>query len=133
MSFALLILVFCRFFFCVSRMLCADFVRVSFCLYYTHQGTMRQDREVCCDSGLSRLAIVARPSRGSGLCAGSGGPCSERRLGTAAVRFRRVGPAHCAGTFRVGPALSIGAFLACNRRACRRASRAAFRAAVMSI
>jgi hypothetical protein len=35
----------------------------------------------CCDSGLSRLAIVARPSRGSGLCAGSGGPCSERRLG----------------------------------------------------
>jgi hypothetical protein len=89
MSFASLILVlFCRFFyFCVSRLLCADFVRISFCLYFTHQGTMRQDREVCCDSGLSRLAIVARPSRGSGLCAGSGGPCSERRLGAVAVGF----------------------------------------------
>jgi hypothetical protein len=68
-------------FFCVSRLLCVGFVRVSFCQCFTHQGTMRRDREVCCDSGLSRRATVARPSRGSGLCAGSGGPCSERRLG----------------------------------------------------
>jgi hypothetical protein len=36
--------------------------------------------------------------------------CSERRLGAVAVRFRRVEPALCAGAFRVGPALSIGAF-----------------------
>jgi hypothetical protein len=38
------------------------------------------------------------------------GPVQNGVLGAAAVRFLRVGPAHCAGAFRVGPALSIGAF-----------------------
>jgi hypothetical protein len=61
---------------------------------------------VCCDSGLSRLTIVARPSRGSELCAGSGGPYSERRLGAAALWFLRVGPALSTGAFsRLEPAL----------------------------
>jgi hypothetical protein len=103
---------FCSLFFvdfCVHRFaLITCYLCISFCLDVTHQGTMRQDREVCCDSGLSRLAIVARPSGGSELCAVSGGPCSERRLGAAALTFPRVGPALNTGaSFRLEPALRV--------------------------